>query len=98
MHINICDIKSISQGGKSIYTFTVDCTGSCYVFLLNSKDETIEAFKQYKIEVKNQFNKKINMIRSDRGGEHEYPFAEIYLELPIKLTHINPIELWKRKK
>ncbi|XP_019251218.1 PREDICTED: uncharacterized protein LOC109230145 [Nicotiana attenuata] len=43
-------------------------------------DEAIEAFKQYKNEVENQLNKKIKMIRSDRGGEYESPFAEICSE------------------
>ncbi|MCF7184070.1 hypothetical protein L3H42_11275, partial [Corynebacterium sp. MC-13] len=51
--------------------------------MLNSKDEAIEAFKQYKNEVENQLNKKIKMIRSDRGGEYESPFAEICLEYGI---------------
>ncbi|XP_060195475.1 uncharacterized protein LOC132624765 [Lycium barbarum] len=45
-----------------------------------NKDEAIDAFKQYKNEVKNQLNKKIKMIRSDRGGEYESPFVEICLE------------------
>ena len=45
-----------------------------------SKYEAIDAFKQYKIEVENQLNKKIKMIRSDRGGEYEFPFQEICLE------------------
>uniref|UniRef100_A0A1S4BS18 Retrovirus-related Pol polyprotein from transposon TNT 1-94-like beta-barrel domain-containing protein n=1 Tax=Nicotiana tabacum TaxID=4097 RepID=A0A1S4BS18_TOBAC len=40
-------------------------------------DEAIETFTQYKNEVENQLNKKIKMIRSDRGGEYESPFAEI---------------------
>ncbi|XP_019251306.1 PREDICTED: uncharacterized protein LOC109230240 [Nicotiana attenuata] len=44
-----------------------------------NKDEAIEAFKQYKNEVENQLNKKIKMIRSDRGREYESPFAEICL-------------------
>ncbi|XP_060183339.1 uncharacterized protein LOC132613339, partial [Lycium barbarum] len=45
-----------------------------------NKDEAIDAFKQYKNEVENQLNKKIKMIRSDRGGEYKSPFAEICLE------------------
>nr|XP_009798319.1 PREDICTED: uncharacterized protein LOC104244566 [Nicotiana sylvestris] len=47
------------------------------------KDEAIETFKQYKNEVENQSNKKIKMIRSDRGGEYESPFAEICSEYGI---------------
>ena len=82
IHTDICDMKPIpSQGGKKYFiTFIDDCTRYCYVYLLNSKDEAIDAFKQYKIEVENQLNKKIKMIRSDRGGEYEFPFQEICLE------------------
>ena len=53
-----------------------------YIYLLNSKDEAINAFKQYKIEVENQLNKKIKMIRSDKGGEYEFPFRRISSRLP----------------
>ena len=82
IHMYICDMKSIpSHGGKKYFiTFINDCTRYCYVYLLNSKDEAIDAFKQHKIEVENQLNKKIKMIRSDRGGEYEFPFQEICLE------------------
>ena len=46
--------------------------------MLNSKDEAIDAFKQYKNEVENQLN-----LWSDRGGEYESPFTEICLEYGI---------------
>ena len=82
IHTDICDMKSTpSRGGKKYFiTFIDDCTRYCYVYLLNSKDEAIDAFRQYKTEVENQLDKKIKMIRSDRGGEYESPFAEICLE------------------
>ncbi|PHU05794.1 hypothetical protein BC332_26616 [Capsicum chinense] len=44
------------------------------------KDEAIDAFRQYKTEVENQLEKKIKMIRSNRGGEYESPFAEVCVE------------------
>ena len=48
IHTNICDMKSTpSRGGKKYFiTFIDDCTRFCYVYLLNSKDEAIDAFKQ----------------------------------------------------
>ncbi|XP_073057013.1 uncharacterized protein [Primulina eburnea] len=39
-------------------------------------DEAIDKFVQYKSEVENQLSKKIKVLRSDRGGEYESPFAE----------------------
>ena len=50
-----------------------------YLFnLCRSNDETLEMFKHYKNEVENQINKKIKVIRSDKGGEYEAPFGELY--------------------
>ena len=41
-----------SRGGKKYFiTFIDDYTRFCYVYLLDSKDEAIDAFKQYKNEV-----------------------------------------------
>ncbi|PHT29367.1 hypothetical protein CQW23_31044 [Capsicum baccatum] len=79
---DICDMKSTSsRGGKKYFiTFIDHCTRYCYVYLLNSKDEAIDAFSQYKTEVENQLEKRIKMIRSDRGGEYESPFAQICVE------------------
>ncbi|RVW12910.1 Retrovirus-related Pol polyprotein from transposon TNT 1-94 [Vitis vinifera] len=41
------------------------------------KDEAIEKFVLYKTEVENQLNKKIKVLRSDRGSEYESPFVDI---------------------
>lgn len=45
--------------------------------MLNTKDEALNYFKNYKAEVENQLDKKIKILRSDRGGEYESKdFAE----------------------
>jgi hypothetical protein len=36
-----------------------------------------EMFKHYKNEVENQLNKKIKVIRSDKGGEYKTLFGEL---------------------
>jgi len=48
IHTDLCDMKSIpSRGGKKYFiSFIDDSTRYCYVYLFNSKDETIDAFKQ----------------------------------------------------
>ena len=85
MHTDICDMKSIPPrgGNKYFITFIDDCSRYCYVYLLSSKDEAVNAFKTYKAEVETQLNKKIKIIRSDRGGEYEFPFEEICTEFGI---------------
>jgi len=42
----------------------------CYVYLLKSKDETLDYFKIYKAEVENQLERKIKSLRSDRDGDY----------------------------
>ena len=44
--------------------------------MLKNKDEAIEKFSLYKTEVENQLNKKIKVLRSDRGGEYVAQFGE----------------------
>ena len=78
-------MKSIpSRGGNKYFiTFIDDGSRYCYVYLLSSKDEAGNAFKTYKAEVETQLNKKIKIIRSDKGGEYEFPFEEICTEFGI---------------
>ena len=76
IHTDLCDLKYVqTRGGKKYFvTFIDDSTKYCYVYLLRSKDEALDKFKEYKLEVENQLSKKIKIIRSDRGGEYNEPF------------------------
>ena len=78
IHSDICDLKFVQTrgGNKYFITFVDDSTKYCYV-LLKSKDEVIDKFVLYKHEVENQLNKKIKVLRSDRGGEYESPFIDV---------------------
>src|SRR3954464_12252366 len=78
VHSDICDLKFVQTrgGNKYFVTFIDDSTKYCYVYLLKSKDDAIEKFALYKIEVEDQLNRKIKMLRSDRGGEGVAPFGE----------------------
>ena len=40
------------------------------MYLIKTKDEAFDKFKLYKAEVENQIDKRIKIIRSDRGGEY----------------------------
>ena len=77
IYSDICDLKFIqTRGGKKYFlTLIDDCTRYCYVYLLRSKDEALEMFQHFKNEVENQLDRKIKVIRSDRGGEYEAPFG-----------------------
>jgi len=56
----------LTKGGKR-YCMTLidDATKYFYIFLLKTKDETLECFKTYKVEMENQMEKKIKRVRSD---------------------------------
>ena len=79
IHSDICDLKLVQTrgGNKYFITFVDDSTKYCYVYLLKSKGEEIEKFVLYKNEVENQLNRKIKVLRSDRGGEYESPFVDL---------------------
>ncbi|KAJ9539459.1 LOW QUALITY PROTEIN: hypothetical protein OSB04_032192 [Centaurea solstitialis] len=79
IHIDLCDFKETpTRGGKNYYiSFINDCSKFCYIYLIHTKDEALNMFKTYKAEVENQLDKKIKILRFDRGGEYEsHEFAE----------------------
>ena len=47
------------------------------VYLLRNKDEAFDMFLSYKVEVENQLDRKIKMIRFDTGGEYT-PLNDYY--------------------
>ena len=72
IHSDLCEMNGVlTKGGKRYFmTLIDDETRFCYVYLLKSKDETLDYFKIYKAEVENQLERKIKRLRSDRGGEY----------------------------
>ena len=82
VHSDVCDLSATpSRGGNEYFiTFVDDCTKYCYVYLMKSKDESVHKFALFKKEVENQLEKKIKVIRSDRGGEYVAPFGRFCAE------------------
>ena len=101
IHSDLCEINDeLTKGGKRYFiTFINDCTRFCHVYLLKSKDKALNYFKIYKAEVENQLEKKIKLLRSDRGGEYfSNGFSEFCVEHGIihernRHTHHNPMGL-----
>ncbi|KAL0287695.1 UNVERIFIED_CONTAM: hypothetical protein Sradi_7118500 [Sesamum radiatum] len=64
-------IKYSARGGFSYFiTFTDDHSRYSYVSLMRYKSEAFRRFKEYRLEVDNQTNRKIKAIGSDRGCEY----------------------------
>jgi len=47
-----------------------------YLYFLTDKAEALNAFKTYKVEAEKQKEKKIKIVRSDRGGEYYARYTE----------------------
>ena len=76
--------RTPSQGGKNYYiSFIDDCSKFCYVYLLHTKDEALEMFKKYKAEVENQLEKRIKILRSDRGVNMNAIALQIFVLLMV---------------
>ncbi|KAL0285187.1 UNVERIFIED_CONTAM: hypothetical protein Sradi_7180400 [Sesamum radiatum] len=91
VHTDVCGPLSIPARGGFFYfiTFTDDHSRYSYVYLMRYKSEAFGRFKEYRLEVDNQTNRKIKAIRSDRG-ELPPSFWGYALETRAKLLNIAP--------
>jgi transposase InsO family protein len=82
----------LTKGGKRYFmTLIDDTTRFCYIYLLKTKDETLDYFKIYKPKVENQLERKIKHLRSDRGDEYfSILFDEFCVERGIIHERITP--------
>ncbi|KAJ9535808.1 hypothetical protein OSB04_un001040 [Centaurea solstitialis] len=93
IHSDIYELNGIlTHGGKRYFiTFCDDFSRFLYVYLLHSKDQAFEAFKIYKAEAENQKEKRIKILRLDRGGEYfNHKFDTFCEENGIKHERTSP--------
>ncbi|XP_042983318.1 uncharacterized protein LOC122312714 [Carya illinoinensis] len=64
------------NGQRYFISFIDDYSRFMYLYLLNEKAQALDVFKAYKAEVENQSEKKIKIVRSDRGGEYYGRYTE----------------------
>lgn len=71
IHTDICGPMQTESLGKKRYVLTLidDFSKFTTIHFLREKSETAEKIKEFVAFVKNKFNKKPKVIRSDRGGE-----------------------------
>ncbi|KAM2033523.1 hypothetical protein FF1_015515 [Malus domestica] len=72
IHIDICGpfpTKTI-DGNKYFITFIDDFSRFCCIYLIPEKSKALEVFKIFKTETENQLERKIKVVRSDRGVEY----------------------------
>jgi hypothetical protein len=78
IHTDICGPFSTPclNGQRYFISFIDDHTRYMYLYFLNDKAEALNAFKTYKVEVEKQKDKKIKIVRSNRGGEYYERYTE----------------------
>ena len=72
VHSDVCELNGVlTRGGKRYFIiFIDDFSRFTYLYLMRNKDESFDMFKRYKIEIENKKDRKIKILRSDRGGEY----------------------------
>ncbi|KAL0434201.1 UNVERIFIED_CONTAM: hypothetical protein Slati_2754400 [Sesamum latifolium] len=89
VHTDVCGPLNVPARGEFSYfiTFTDDHSRYGYVYLMRYKSEAFGRFKEYRLEVENQTNRKIKALRSDRGGEYLSVHDEFFGTAPVLLGH-----------
>jgi transposase InsO family protein len=82
VHFDLSEMNGVlTKGGKRYFmTLIDDNTRFCYIYLLKSKDEALHYFKIYKAEVESHLERKIEHLRSDRGGKYFSNTFDIFCE------------------
>ena len=76
IHTDICSLDMDSHGQKYFISFIDDYSRYMYLYMLDNKNEALDAFKIFKAEVEKQCGKQIKIVRSDRGGEYYGRYTE----------------------
>ena len=72
IHCDICGPMSDKFLGGHLYyvTFIDDHSRKTWIYLLKTKDEVFEKFKEFRAEVENLTERRIKTLRPDNGGEY----------------------------
>jgi hypothetical protein len=72
IHSYVCGPMPVRSLGGSLYyvIFINDYSRKTWLYLLKTKDEVFNKFKEFKAEIENLTNKKIKTLRKDNGGEN----------------------------
>ncbi|GKA92357.1 zinc finger, CCHC-type containing protein [Tanacetum coccineum] len=103
IHNDLCDLHATPSLGNKKYfvTFIDDASRFCYVYLLHSKDEALDKFKVFKIEVELQQGSQIKRFRTDKGGEYMdtlyFQSVGIIHEMTAPILHKNGISERKNR-
>ena len=71
VHNDVFGPVKVPSLGKSMYyvSFIEDFSRNKWIYFLKKKSEAFGRFKEFKVLVENQTEKKIKVLRTDNGGE-----------------------------
>ena len=78
IHTDICRPFDTSSFSKKKYfiTFIDDFSRNGYIYLLHEKSQAMDALEVYITYVERQLERKVKIIKSDRGGEYYGKYCE----------------------
>ena len=75
VHTDVCTMQTRTLGGALYFvTFIDDHSRKVWAFALKSKDQVLDAFKEFHVNVERETGRKLKCVRSDNGGEYRGPF------------------------
>lgn len=82
IHTDVCGKMSVPSLSGNYYfiTFIDDFTRYVWVYVMQTKDQVYNIFKEWKTLIENQLDKKIKVLRSDNGGEYTSNQFKNYLK------------------
>jgi hypothetical protein len=87
IHTDICgpfNVRTV-DGFDSFITFTDDYSHYGYIYPIKERSEMLDKFKIFKAEVENQLDKKIKIVRSDRGGGRSTTVTILHMDKCLDL-------------
>ena len=71
VHSDVCAMDTESIGGNRYFvTFIDDFTSFCYCFPIKRKSQVPDLFIDFVTAVQTQYDRRVKILRSDRGGEY----------------------------
>ncbi|KAL4324380.1 hypothetical protein GQ457_11G032480 [Hibiscus cannabinus] len=91
VHTDVCSMNEKSMGGALYFvTFIDDHSRKVWIYLLKTKDQVLEAFKEFHAKVERETGRKLKCVRSDNRGEYRGPFEEYCKSYGIRFEKTPP--------
>ncbi|KAL4323581.1 hypothetical protein GQ457_11G003910 [Hibiscus cannabinus] len=91
VHTDVCSMNEKSMGDALYFvTFIDDHLRKVWIYLLKTKDQVLEAFKEFHAKVERETERMLKCVRSDNGGEYRGPFEEYCKSYGIRFKKTPP--------